>query len=147
MSKKKRKQFFKNSKFAEIDLDLIIKAIEATYCTVVNEDISERNGRKNINRNASARNESYVTVDTESNTEYNLDANTDQLHDAQTEEQAAVELDNRMKLRRSSSINPKITRKTLRSMRTCGSLKKEWLSMITDFDICYEMLSQFVGHF
>ena len=65
--------------------------------------------------------------------EYCLDATTEQIDDDQTEEQAAVELEDGMELKRPYPIEPKRKRKTPRWMKTCGSLQKEWLSIVTIF--------------
>ena len=65
--------------------------------------------------------------------EYCLDATTLQLGDDHTEEQAAIELEDGMELKRLSAVIPRRKRKTPRWMKTCGSLKKEWLSIVTIF--------------
>ena len=74
--------------------------------------------------------------------EYCLEATIEQIDDEQTEERVAVELEDGMELKRPSAVTPKRKRKTPRWMKTCGSFKKEWLSIVTDLEI-YNIQSLF----
>ena len=65
--------------------------------------------------------------------EYCFDTTTEQIDDDQIEQQAAVELKDGMELKRPTAVTPKRKRKTPRWIKTCGSLKKEWLSIVTVF--------------
>ena len=68
--------------------------------------------------------------------EYCLDSPIEQPEEELTEEQAAIDLEDEQELEHASTITPKRKRKAPRWMKTCGSLEKEWLSIVTDFYIC-----------